>query len=65
VPVRLEHPGKHPKEEIMRNLNRFVLALALGAVLVLVCQWSRDLIEQHRLQSVTTTACDQAERNQP
>lgn len=51
----------------MRNLFRLVLSLALGALLVAICQWSRDVVALARLrasESTTTAACDQAELNQ-
>jgi hypothetical protein len=51
----------------MRNLFRLTLSLALGALLVALCQWTRDVVALARLrasESTTTAACDQAEFDQ-
>jgi hypothetical protein len=51
----------------MRNLFHFILALALGAALVLAVQWAHDLYQLRQValsETAIIQACDQAELNQ-
>ena len=51
----------------MSYLNRFVLALALGAALVLAVQWVHQVYDLRKLalsETATVSTCDQAELTQ-
>ena len=67
VRIRERHPLIHHITNFVVMNDTANLTLALGALLVALCQWSRDVVALARLrasESTTTAVCDQAELNQ-